>query len=326
MKKLCHDKVNIFITGANGFVGKALCEELLSRKFHVRAVVRSAEKQKQLIEKFREIECGVQENFHKTDWLPFLEGIDTIVHLASRVHVMNEQLENPLNEYRRINVNLTEQLAEAAIKAGVKRFVYISSVKVNGEVTTENQKFKESDIPCPQDFYAQSKLETEQALQKIAANSDLEIVILRPPLIYGEGVKANFLKLIQTINKGWPLPLGAIHNQRSLIYVKNFADAIIACIQNEKAKGQIYLVSDNEDVSTPELIQKLAVAMNKPARLISIKPSWLKFVGKITGKQEAVQRLLSSLQIETSKIRDELGWIPAYTMEEAFRHSFAYSS
>ena len=245
--------------------------------------------------------------------------MDAVVHLAARVHVMNDTATDPLSAFRQVNVAGTERLAHVATAHGVRRFVYISSVKVNGAGC--KKPFTEYDIPAPDDPYGISKREAEQVLHHIAGDTGLEVVILRPPLVYGPGVKANFLSLFKIVDRGIPLPLASINNHRSLIYLGNFIDAITSCINQPKTAGQTYLVSDDEDVSTPELIQRVAVALGRPARLFPFPPSFMRFAGKLLGKLDAVERLVGSLTIDSSKIQRELGWKPPYTMEQGLKET-----
>jgi len=255
----------------------------------------------------------------ETDWSSTLKSVDTVVHLAERVHVMKDTATNPLAAFREINVAGTERLAGMAVKSGVRRFIFISSIKVNGEGS--DTSYTEDDTPAPEDPYGISKWEAEQALQKIAAETGMEIVILRLPLVYGPGVKANFLRMLEIVNRGIPLPLASINNRRSLIYLGNLVDAIMTCITHPKAAGQTYLVSDGEDVSTPELIRRVAVALGRHSRLIPFPTAVMKFAGRLTGKSETVDRLIGSLTIDSSKIRQELGWKPPFTMEEGLKET-----
>lgn len=300
------------MTGASGFVGKSLCLELKSQGFAVFAAVRSKNPQ---VEDFEKIVVGSIDS--KTDWSVALRNMDVVVHLAARVHVMAERSENPLAEFRKVNVEGTRHLAESVARAGVKRFVYVSSVKVNGEQTA--LPYTELDKPNPQDPYGVSKWEAEQALLQVAAKTGLEVVIVRPPLVYGAGVKGNFAQMIKALAKRIPLPLAAVRNLRSLIYVENLVDALILCSIHPKAAGQTYLVSDGEDVSTPELLGKLGIAMGLSPRLFSCSPALLKLVGKLIGKSDQVDRLLGSLQVDSSKIRRELGWQPPFTLDEGLK-------
>ncbi len=250
-----------------------------------------------------------------TRWNGALRDVGAVVHLAARVHVMAQSGSGASAEYQRVNTVGTERLALAAAETGVRRFVFLSTVKVHGEATGA-RAFTESDPPLPQDAYARSKWEAEQALRRIGARTGMEVVILRPPLVYGPGVKANFFSLLQAIARGLPLPIGAIDNRRSLIFVGNLADAIVKCIEHPAAAGGTFLVRDGEDLSTPELARRLARALDVRPRLLSVPPSWLSFGGWLTGRRDAVDRLIGSLAVDDSKIRAALGWGPPYTLDE----------
>ena len=308
---------NILITGTTGFVGRILCERMMADGWQVRGTVRYAEQAASLptgVEVVRIKSIGAD-----TDWSDALSGVDAVVHLAARVHVMNDTATDPLSAFRLVNVAGTERLARMAATNGVKRFVYISSVKVNGEGC--EKAFTEHDIPAPDDPYGISKWEAEQVLHKIANDTGLEVVILRPPLVYGPGVKANFLSLFKIVDRGIPLPLASINNHRSLIYLENFVDAITTCINHPEAAGQTYLVRDGEAVSTSELIRRVAAALGRPARLFLFSPSLMRFVGRLLGKSDAIERLVGSLTIDSSKIQRELGWKPPYTMEQGLKET-----
>jgi len=303
--------LKVLVTGATGFVGTALVSRLVdSGRFGVRAAVR-----RESGELLAVVEQVVAGNLTpNTDWQQALVGVDAVVHLAARVHVMNDTASDPLSAFRQVNVAGTERLARIAATKGVKRFVYISSVKVNGESC--EKPFTEQSIPAPEDPYGVSKWETEQILHRVAEETGLEVVILRPPLVYGPGVKANFLSLFKIVDRGIPLPLAGINNQRSLIYLENLVDAIIKCIEHPNAANQTFLLSDGQDVSTPELIRMIASAMGKKPRLAPCPPVVLKFLGKLTGKSLEVKRLIGSLQIDNSKIKKVLNWQRPFTMEE----------
>lgn len=226
---------------------------------------------------------------------------------------MDDRTQDSLALYRATNTEATLNLARQAAQTGVKRFVFISTIKVNGE--GRDAPYRETDAPAPEDAYAISKWEAEQGLVRIAQETGLEVVILRPPLVYGPGVKANFLRLMQGVQKGWPLPLGAIRNKRSLLYLGNFVDAIRVCVEHPAAAGQTFLLDDGQAVSTPELIHAVAEAMDRPARLISVPMGMLQLAGALLGKRAAVARLASSLWVDSSLIRTRLGWMPPYSME-----------
>lgn len=254
-----------------------------------------------------------------TGWTAVLKNIDVVIHLAGRVHVMNDHVADQLADYRRVNVAGTERLARMALQSGIQRFIYISSVKVNGGECS--RPYRETDDPAVIDPYGRSKWEAEQVLRKISAETGLEVVIVRPPLVYGPGVKANFLSLLKVVYKGWPLPFGSVNNRRSFIYLGNLIDAIIQCMENPKAAGQTFLVSDNEDVSTPVLLRMIAQALGRPARVFSFPPFLIHAAASMLGKSSAVDRLLGSLYIDSSRIRDELGWSPPHSMAQGLKHT-----
>lgn len=307
----------ILITGATGFVGRILCERLVADGRQVMGAVRSMEQAAALLSGVEVVQ--IDSIGADTDWSDALTGVDTVVHLAARVHVMNDSASDPLAEFRKVNVAGIERLARIAATNGVKRLVYISSVKVNGEGALN--PYTENDAAAPEDPYGISKWEAEQVLHKVAEDTGLEVVILRPPLVYAPGVKANFLSLFKIVDRGIPLPLAGVSNHRSLIYLGNLVDAIVTCINHQKASGQTYLVSDGEDVSTPELIRRVADALGRPARLFPFPPSLMRLAGKLFGKTDAVARLISSLTIDSSKIRRELNWKPPYTMEQGLKET-----
>ncbi len=303
--------MKILVTGANGFVGRALCHALSHDGYSVCAAVRFG------VKAFRPSEITtcheVGEIARDTDWSKVLTGVDSIVHLAARVHVMHDLSTDPLSVYRQVNVAGTESLARQAVAAGVKRLIYISSIKVNGEESPV--AYTENSSPDPKDSYAISKWEAEQILHQVAAETGLEVVIIRSPLVYGPGVKANFLHLMKIVKIGIPLPLAGVDNRRSLIFVENLVDAIIACVARPEAAGQTYLVSDGE-VSTAVLISRISNALGRPARLFPFPPSIMRMAGRFLGQSAAIDRLLGSLAVDTSKIRRELGWKAPYTMEQ----------
>lgn len=294
------------ITGATGFVGHALCIDLASHGHRVKPAVR----RKTGIED----EAIVGDINGTTDWAAALAGCDAVVHLAARVHVMSDTSQNPLALYRATNTDATLNLARQAAQAGVRRFVFISTIKVNGE--GRDAPYRETDAVAPEDAYAISKWEAEQGLRQIAADTGLEVVTLRPPLVYGPGVKANFQRLIRVVEKGWPLPLGAIRNRRSLLYLGNFVDAIRLCVEHPAAAGQTFLLDDGEPVSTPELVRAVARAMGRPARLLAVPVWMLEASGTLLGKRAAVARLTGSLFVDGSAIRSRLGWRPPFTLEQ----------
>lgn len=303
---------NFLVTGANGFVGKVLCSELRANGLTVRAAVRTGNFPGSDV-----VRVGAIDD--QTDWTDALRDMAVVIHLAARVHVMTDKASNPLAEFRRVNVVGTENLARQAARAGIKRLVYVSSIKVNGEATDGARKFSELNVPNPQDPYGVSKCEAEAALHRVAEETGLEVVIVRPPLVYGAGVKGNFAQMLKVLAKGIPLPLASVQNSRSLVYVGNLVDALILCATHPKAAGQTYLVSDGEDVSTPDLLRQLGNAMDHPVRLIPCPPALLKLAGSLTGKADQVERLLGSLQIDNGEICRELNWTPPYTLDQGLR-------
>lgn len=299
------------VTGANGFVGQYLCAELLRQGQSVRAAVRSAGPPIGNIEV-----SAVGTIDGETNWTDALRGIDVVIHLAARVHVMKDASADPLAEFLKVNLHGTANLAQQAARAGVKRLVYASSIKVNGERTSETAPFTELGQPDPQDPYAVSKWQAEQALQRIAQKTGLEIVIVRPPLVYGPGVKGNFISLLAAIDRGIFLPLASANNARSLVYVGNLADALIGCATHPAAAGQTYLVSDGEDVSTAVLVEKMAGALGRSNRSFHFPPALLRAVATLAGRSDQVDRLFGSLRVSNEKIRGELSWSPPYTLDQ----------
>jgi nucleoside-diphosphate-sugar epimerase len=307
------------ITGATGFVGSGVVARLSAGGVETLACVRG-----DLVampERVRVV--PVAELTANTDWRQILAGVKSLVHLAARVHVMNDTEADPLTAFRAVNVDGTLNLARQAAAAGVKRFVFVSSVKVNGESTSPGRAFTEADVPNPQDAYGQSKHEAEQGLRQLSANTGMEVVIIRPPLVYGPGVKANFAALMRAVQRGWPLPLDAVHNQRSLVALDNLVDFIITCITHHQAANQTFLVSDGQDLSTSELVRGMAQAAGVPARLLPV-PVWALQAGaSLLGKGDAVQRLCGNLQVDISKARSLLGWVPPLSVEEGLRRAMA---
>lgn len=260
---------------------------------------------------YREVAAG--ELGPETDWREALVGVDVVVHLAARVHQMRDQEADPLAEFRRVNVEGTRRLAEQAAASGLKRFIFVSSIKVNGEGTAPGQAYCETDMPAPADPYGISKREAEEALREVGARTGLEVVILRPPLMVGRGVKGNLASLAGAIRRGWPLPFGAItENLRSLLDVRNLADAIVVCGEHSRAAGEVFLVSDGVPVSTAELARQIGKAVGRSPRLLPVPVALLRIAGRATGKKAAVERLTGSLLIDDSKIRRLLAWAPKF--------------
>lgn len=309
----------VLVTGGRGLVGKALAARLLAQRF----AVRLSSRQKCASTDHRLEWVQTADLNAATNWLSALQTIDTVIHCAARVHVMHDADADPLAAFRAVNVDGSLNLARQAAAAGVKRFVFISSVKVNGESTPAGQPFTAEDLPAPLDPYGVSKMEAEQGLRQIAADTGMEVVIIRPPLVYGPGVKANFAALMRAVQKGWPLPLGAVHNQRSLVALDNLVDFIITCITHPQAANQTFLVSDGHDLSTTELVRGMAEAAGVPARLLPL-PVWaLQAAGAVLGKGDAVQRLCGNLQVDISKARELLGWTPPVSVAEGLRRAMS---
>lgn len=308
--------MNVLVTGASGLVGGHLCQRLRQEGFAVRMAVRS--RNARLSPDTQVVTGDIDQN---TDWGESLAGVQLVFHLAARVHVMNDQAQDPLTEFRRVNTLGTLNLAHQAAKAGVKRFVFISSVKVNGESTRWGSPFTESDPPKPQDAYGQSKSEAELGLRVIAAQTGMEVCIVRPPLVYGPGVKANFAALIRAVQKGWPMPLGAIHNARSMVALDNLVDFLLTCATHPEAADQTFLISDGHDLSSSELMRGLARAAAKPSRLFPV-PMWvLQWAGCMFGKQAQINRLCGNLQVDSAKARRLLSWTPPVSVEEGLRRT-----
>lgn len=297
----------VALTGATGFVGAHLCSELLRLGFRLRPMVRRSAGLE------NEVETGDLERC--ADLSGPLAGVDSVVHLAARAHVLRDDAADPLGEYRKANVDATLRLAEAAARARVRRFVFISTVKVNGEATTA-APFTVSDRPMPVDDYGATKLEAERGLADICRASGMEYCILRPPLVYGPGVRGNFARLTGMILRGIPLPLGSVRNRRSLISVYNLNDAIVACLTHADARNETFLVSDGEDLSTPELIARLGRALGRPARLVPCPPGLLGLGMAAVGMNTEYQRLCGSLQVDLSHITRRLGWMPPVSVDE----------
>jgi nucleoside-diphosphate-sugar epimerase len=309
------------MTGATGFVGKALVQRLLADNESRRLVVAVRRGGQRWPEQVLPIVTG--DLNPSADWSGALKGVAVVIHSAARVHVMEDTETDPLTAFRAVNVDSTLNLARQAAMAGVKRFVFISSVKVNGESTQPGQAFTDADAPNPQDAYGQSKHEAEQGLCQLNADTDMELVIIRPPLVYGPGAKANFAALVRAVQRGWPLPLGMVHNQRSFLALDNLVDFIVTCITHPQAANQTFLVSDGQDLSTTELVRGMAQAAGVPVRLVPV-PVWVLQTGALLlGKGDVVQRLCGNLQVDISKARSLLGWVPPASVEEGLKRTMA---
>ena len=308
----------VLLTGASGFVGSYLHRYMsFDEKFSVVATVRKLPVST-LNHSTDIVSVGTISSC--TDWSAVLVGIDVIIHTAARAHIIRDEFVDQLLEYRRVNVDGTIALACQAVAAGVKRFIFISSIGVNGNINTA--PFNETDVPAPAEPYAQSKHEAEIALLQLASETGLEVVIIRPPLVYGANAPGNFGSLVKAISKGLPLPLGAIHNKRSLVALDNLVDLIITCIDHPDAANQIFLAGDGEDISTTQLLRGVANAMGKSSRLIPIPASWLMMAATVLGKKAVAQRLLGSLQVDISKAQQLLGWTPPISVAEGLRRCF----
>lgn len=311
-------KCKILLTGSTGFVGTALLADLKKLpEFHVVSAVRSAVPP-------ASYDVMVVGNIDgTTDYSSALNGVDVVVHAAARAHIMRDEVADPLAEYRKVNVEGTLNLAKQAVAAGVKRFVYISSVKVNGESTTGLSAFTEADGAKPEDPYGVSKYEAEEGLRLLAQETGLEVVIIRPPLVYGPGVKANFLSLVKLSATKLPLPFGSVNNNRSMVYVGNLVNLIVRCIDHPAAANQTFLVSDGEDVSLRNLVTYIRLCLGRSPRLLPVPVGLFKLAGVLTGKRGVVDRLVGDLQVDSSKARTLLEWVPPFTVSQGIEATVA---
>jgi nucleoside-diphosphate-sugar epimerase len=300
----------ILVTGASGFVGIGLLPELMKKGYLVRAAVRR--------------NLGVCEEIHVGDigrdtiWDEALDEVDIVIHLAGRAHVLNESLKDPLPLYREVNTEGTRRLADAAAAARVRRFIFVSSIKVNGE-STADQPYTADDDPAPEDAYGISKWEAEKALWEVAGQSGMEVCVIRPPLIYGPGVKGNLRRLIRLVKSGLPIPLGAVQNLRSLVSVYNLHDLIIRCVEHPAASGRTFLISDGEDLSISDLLRKLSREMDCSLRLLPVPPTLLKLALTLLGRKRDFERLCGSLQVDITAAKTILDWQPPVHVDDGVR-------
>lgn len=309
----------MLLTGASGFLGRAVCAQASRRNLALHVAMRTRTPLPDGLEG-----STVGDIDGETDWSDALPGCTVVMHLAARVHVMTESADDPLSEFRRVNVAGTRRLAQQAAASGVRRFIFVSSIKVNGEHSLPGRAFKASDAPAPLDPYGISKMEAEQVLRQVAAETGMEVVIVRPPLVYGPGVKANFASLLRWLRKGRPLPLGAVRdNRRSLVALDNLVDLLFTCVDHPAAANQTFLASDGEDLSTTALLQRMGQALGRPARLLPVPPTWLRWGAMALGKAAVAERLLGSLQVDINHTRQTLGWRPPISVDEGLRRAAA---
>lgn len=303
--------MTILVTGANGFIGSSLVRVLAQQKLPLRACVRNQDTTRQQ----DPLQCSVGDIGPNTDWSMALDGVTSVIHTAARQHVMRDTQQNVLDLFRQVNVLGSVNLARQAAAAGVRRFVFVSSIKVNGESTETGRAFLADDVPAPEDPYGVTKLETEKALLALAAETGLEVVIVRPPLVYGPKVKGNFASLMRAVKKGIPLPFGAIDsNRRSMVSVDNLVSLLITCLTHPKAKNEVFLVCDGEDLSTAELLRRLGVALGKSARLLPVPAVLLRLGATALGRHDLARRLFGNLQVDDRKTRSLLNWMPVQSV------------
>lgn len=308
----------VLVTGANGFIGRALVTALVHDDAEVRAALRRGSAAGLSDFGARVSVHAVGDIGPTTDWRSALDGVQTVAHLAARVHVMHEKASDPLAEFHQVNTLGTLRLASMAAQAGVRRLVYVSTIKVNGE-STASEPFHENDPPRPSDPYSISKWEAEQGLQRISVKTGLEIAIVRPPLVYGPGVGGNFLSMLKWIDRGIPLPLASVCNQRSLVGRKNLVSLIAACLSHPRAAGEVFLAADGEDLSTPDLLQRMAHALECKSRLFPFPVPLLRLAARVLGQGKVCERLCGSLRVDSAKASRLLGWTPPSTVDDELR-------
>lgn len=306
---IANDK-SVLVTGGGGFVGSSLCPYLESQGWNVRKTSALA----------RPVSGLSADDWE--GWAVGIEGCDAVVHLAARVHVASTRSQDQHGSFQLINSEWTLSLARSAARAGVRRFIFISSVKVNGE--GRDRAYREIDLPMPQDAYGASKLNAEQKLMEFAHSSKMQVVILRLPLVYGPRVRANFFRMMQLVDKGIPLPLGAIENRRSLLGLDNLCDAIAVCLEHVEAANRLFLISDQQDVSTPKLLEQIAISLGRKSRLFAAPLELLEFAATVTGTSKLLRKLSDSLTVDTSRIRAELGWVPPYSLAAGLQKTAAW--
>jgi nucleoside-diphosphate-sugar epimerase len=304
--------MKILVTGASGFVGRELCIYLRLLGYDVIPVSRRTVDIKDVV---------VLKFGSDTEWSLLLEKCDYVIHVAGRAHVMTENQSDPLKIFRSVNVTNTIDLARLSARCGIQRFIFISSIKVNGEFTQPEKYFTADDIPSPKDPYGISKWEAEQALQQIASETGLEVVIIRPPLVYGPNAKGNFASMAKWLERGVPLPFGSIDNRRSLVGLDNLCDLISRCVDHPSAAGQTFMVSDDEDLSTTELLRRTAYALGVEPSLINVPQSLLEFCAKMFNQEDLAQRLFGSLRVDISKTKKLLNWTPPISVDEGLRRA-----
>ena len=312
--------MKVLVTGATGFVGRSLVAQLVALE-HVEVLALTRRAPAARVVGATYLPGG--DLTSEIDWLPAMAGTHAIVHTAARAHILHERVADPLAEFRRVNVTGTLRLAQQAASMGVRRFLFVSSIGVNGVKSDPGKAFSDLDEANPHNAYALSKWEAEQGLRRLSDDTGMDVVIIRPPLVYGPDAPGNFGSLMRWLRRGVPLPLGAIHNQRSLVALDNLVDLIVTCLTHPAAANQTFLVSDGQDVSTTELLRRMGRAMGCPARLVPVPVSWLKLAATLVGKQDVAQRLCSSLQVDIEKTRRLLDWTPPLSLDEGLRRAAA---